>query len=426
MGSIRKVIKKVTRAVKKPVSKAFKGVAKGIMKVGKATMRGVAKLNKKLGPLGSIALAVAMPYALSGLGSGITALQGSQYKFLQAIGNVGNSIRNGYQGFNTFLKGGQGKPGFFKSITNSISEGFKKFAPKNLQNTYSEISQGAKNLFQAAKDTVKKYSPKVRTGKTGTVEVFGTTDPGVSVISSTDAAAAIDKGTLKASQLGKQTLSEAGGYFTKANAAGVKSDKLVTETINKAYQKRLEGFGPNATQMFNDVKQRTLDIGTYINDEEIGSFVENNIATTRYSVQDVIGDTEMYGTGPYNIKTEISDLSATGDYVDNGQGGFRFTGDKTFSSEPVKQASSNLSKAVKKSVFDYGKSLLKPSDEKIDPYYIAPTQDMTMQTSTGGYGGTEITGTAGGDFFTKVYGEDAGRRLQNYYKNMNLIGSMTI
>ena len=30
-------------------------------------MRGVAKLNKKLGPLGSIALAVAMPYALGGL-----------------------------------------------------------------------------------------------------------------------------------------------------------------------------------------------------------------------------------------------------------------------------------------------------------------------------------------------------------------------
>src|SRR5210317_1611979 len=103
MGSVAKVFKKATKAITKPVSKAFKGVAKGIMKVGKATMRGIAKINKKLGPLGSIALAVAMPYALGGLSSGVTALQGSQYKFLQAIGNVGNSIRNGYQGFNTFL-----------------------------------------------------------------------------------------------------------------------------------------------------------------------------------------------------------------------------------------------------------------------------------------------------------------------------------
>ena len=100
----------------------------------------------------------------------------------------------------------------------------------------------------------------------------------------------------------------------------------------------------------------------------------------------------------------------------------------TLASQPslTREASSTLSKAIKKTAVDYGKSLLKPSDDKVDPYYIAANQDMTMQTSTGGYGGTEITGTSGGDLFTKVYGEDAGRRIKNYYKNMNLIGSMTI
>ena len=67
MGSVARIIKKTKKAVTKPLSKAFKGIAKGIKKVGKATMRGVAKLNKKLGPLGSIALAIAMPYALGGL-----------------------------------------------------------------------------------------------------------------------------------------------------------------------------------------------------------------------------------------------------------------------------------------------------------------------------------------------------------------------
>ena len=65
MGSVRKVFKKVTKAVKKPVSKITKGIAKGIAKVGKAVIRGVAKINKKLGPLGTIALSMAMPYALS-------------------------------------------------------------------------------------------------------------------------------------------------------------------------------------------------------------------------------------------------------------------------------------------------------------------------------------------------------------------------
>jgi hypothetical protein len=118
----------------------------------------------------------------------------------------------------------------------------------------------------------------------------------------------------------------------------------------------------------------------------------------------------------------------TGDYSSLNEEGteFLFNGNKTYSADPVKDASSKLGKTIKQSAFKYAKGLLKPSDEKISPYTIAANQDMTMQTSTGGYGGTEITGTAGGDFFTKVYGEDAGRRIKNYYKNMNLIGSMTI
>ena len=62
---IKRTIKKVT----KPVTKVFKGVAKGIAKVGKSVMRGVSRISKKLGPLGMIAMSVAMPYALGGLSS---------------------------------------------------------------------------------------------------------------------------------------------------------------------------------------------------------------------------------------------------------------------------------------------------------------------------------------------------------------------
>src|SRR5210317_345089 len=159
MGSISRVFKKVTRAVKKPISKAFKGVAKGIMKVGKATMRGVAKLNKKLGPLGSIALSIAMPYALSGLSTAIgtagvpqlgikaTGMMGSENLFIRSIGNIGNAIRTGYS--QATMKVGKA----FDSITNSIKKGFSNLGTGN--NIFSRISNGAKRLLINLKQLLK-------------------------------------------------------------------------------------------------------------------------------------------------------------------------------------------------------------------------------------------------------------------------------
>lgn len=399
MGSVFKAVTKVAKAVTKPVSKAFKSVAKGIAKVGKATLRGVAKLNKKLGPLGSIALAIAMPYALGGLSSLTTTAMNSQYTFIKAIGNIGNSIRSGYQAFNT------GMSKTFSSITQSISRGFQKFAPQGIQDMYSGISKGAKNLFKSAQDTMKKYSPKFKTGQVGTVEFTTAGDTGIGVMTSTDAAAAIERGTLTAADIGKQTLSEPTGWFTKANAAGVKADSIVTDTINNAYKSRLDNFNSNAMRMFTDTKNRAKDLGTYINDEEIGSWIENNTATKRYTIQDL--------EGKYNIKTDISNLYETGDYTQAGE----YTGAKTFASNKV-----DLKSAAKKSLTQIKESLLKPS-QKIEPYEITPNKDMTFETSLTGYQGTDITGTAGGDLFTNVFGVDAGNRLKTYYKNMNLLSS---
>jgi hypothetical protein len=420
MGSISRVFKKVTRAVTKPISKAFKGVAKGIMKVGKATMRGIAKVQNKLGPLGSIALAIAMPYALGGLGTLTNTAMSSANPFLKAIGTVGNSIRTGYQAFNTGISKG------FSTITKSISQGFRKFAPKGMQNMFSEISRGAKTLYNSAKTTMKKYTPKPLTSKVGNVEVFdsgrftgGAVDPGVNVISSIDAASALGNNTLLPSELGKQTLTKGGGWFTKINEIGVQSDNVVRETINNAYKERLKGFGPNAMTMFNDSVDKAKQLGTYINDEQIGSFVENSSATNRY-LSEVPGSDYGVGTGKPQINTEISDLQKTGDYFDNGQGGLRYTGENTFKAEPVKNASSELLKNAKNAVMKNFKSLLKPSETKIDPYYMGQ-KDMTMQTGMTGYSGTDIVGSGGGDFITKVYGTDAANKMRTYYKNMNLL-----
>jgi hypothetical protein len=401
MGSIAKVIKKVTKSVTKPVSKAFKGVAKGIMKVGKATMRGISQINKKLGPLGSIALAVAMPYALSGLSTGTTALMNSQNVFLKSIGTIGNQIRTGYQAFNT------GISKTFSSITKSISKSFQRFAPKSVKNMYSSISEGAKNLFQSAKTITQKYSPIK--GQQGTVQIsdmgygFGET----TTMTSSQAAKALELGTIDASQISGQTLGS-NKWFVQGSQ---QTDKLITDTINEAYKSTYNSFSPNAQTYFNDLKRRATDIKTYVNDAEIGSAVENSLGATKSYATD-------FSTTPYNIDI---DFSKTNDYVEIPNGGYRFTGEKTFSNQPVKTASSDLMKAAKKTAFKFGEGLLKPKSDYTKPYELSPTQDMTFETAMTGYGGTDITGTSGGDLITKVYGVDAANRIKNYYKNMNLI-----
>ena len=118
------------------------------------------------------------------------------------------------------------------------------------------------------------------------------------------------------------------------------------------------------------------------------------------------------------IKTEIADLSKTGDYIDNGQGGYRFTGDKTFAKDPTVKKFD-----TKKLASTISKSLLKPSaPETIKPYYMG-NQDMTMQTGLTGYTGTDIQGSGGGSLLKGVFSDEEQQRIMTYYKNMNLIGS---
>ena len=159
MGSVAKVVKKATKVIKKPLSKITKGIARGIAKVGKSVMKGVGRLSKKLGPLGMIALSVAMPYALSGLSTaighgGMAAGQasgwlGSQNVFLRSIGQVGNAIRTGYQA----STGAIGKT--WSTITKSIGNGFQKFQTGG-GNIWTRISNGTKNLFNSARNQVAK------------------------------------------------------------------------------------------------------------------------------------------------------------------------------------------------------------------------------------------------------------------------------
>ena len=183
MGSVFKRVKKTIKKVTKPISKVTKGIAKGIAKVAKSVMKGVAKLNKKLGPIGMIAMSIAMPYAMQGLGGGVNWLMARpEGTFLNAVGKMGNHVRVGWQGF---------KQGF-------------------------------------------------------TVEVGG------QQMSSQQAYEMVQKGLIDSSQLGKQTIGQAQGFFTKA---GNQYDKLLTDVINESYADKIKLLDVNGTRHFNDLVQ---------------------------------------------------------------------------------------------------------------------------------------------------------------------------
>ena len=420
----KKVYKKVTKIVKK--------TAQRIKRIGKAVMKGVAKVSNKLGPIGMIALSIAMPYALAGLSSMTTAAMGySQVgaygNFIRAIGTVGNNIRLGYQSFNASMAAGKSwLGGKFSSISSNIGKAFSNFAPKGTGNMFSRISQGAKNLYNSSKATIKKYMPKPLKAAEGSINVYDSIDPGVISMSSTDAATALANKTISASQLGEQTLTKSGGWFTRVNKAGVTADKMITETINDAYQIRLNNFGSNAKRMFDDVKAYSMKMDTYVSDEQIGNYITGNSAATTSAKPIFNSNMDFAQSKGYQLTTEIDDLAKTGDYTlgtarDRLDGTYNFTGNETFKADAVK--SSVLKKTAASTLKDIGKSLLKPSSDDLPMAYdFAMYNDGGSTTDvTSSYEGTNFDGSAGGKLIAAVYGEAQAKQMKEYYKNMNLL-----
>ena len=400
-------------------------------------MKGVAKVSNKLGPIGMIALSIAMPYALAGLSSMTTAAMGySQVgaygNFIRAVGTVGNTIRTGYQAFNATMSAGKSwLSGKMSGISKNIGKVFQNFAPKGEGNIFSRISQGAKNLYTSAKNTVQKYMPKPLKGAEGTVDFYDM--DGVGTMTSTDAAAAIKRGTLDASMIGEQTLSSKGGFFTSVNKAGVNADKLITETINDAYKIRLDELGPNARRMFDDVKAYTMKADTYVSDEQIGNYITSNSASTTTAIPTYDSAMDFAQPNGYKLKTEIADLGKTGDYTlgtardrltESSSPVYNFNGNETFKAEAMK--TSTLKKTASSIFKDTAKSLLKPTDSPDLPmaydFAMAADGGVTNDVSTS-YAGTQVVGTSGGDLVAKVYGDAQANNMKNYYKNMNILNS---
>ncbi len=425
MGSAKKVIKKVKKAVKRPISKAFKGIAKGIMKVGKATMRGIASLNQKLGPIGSIALSIAMPYALGGLsnmigrgammqpggfiGGKATGMMGSKNLFIRSIGNVGNAIRNGYNAASLKISGVK------NSITNSIKKGFSSFGKGN--NIFSRISNGAKDLFVKSRDFLKNKMPKPFKGQQGTVQVgdmgygFGETTS----MTSAQASKALELGQISGEQLSNQTLGKS-GWFTQGSTA---TDKIVTDNINNAYQSTIDSYSPNMKRYFNDKVAFEKSQGTYINNAMTGFDAESSLGTI---------NNNDFGFGNNKFSYDV-DLSKTGDYTMGttapGQATeYTFTGNKSYSNLNKKPLiSDKLKSAVKKTAMSKIEGLLSPTPIE-DMAALPASQGEFSNTAKSIYEGTDIKGTAGGTFVEDVFGTRAANNMRTYYQNMNIHGSI--
>lgn len=408
MGFLSKIFKKITRTVKKPLSKVFKGVAKGIAKVGKAVMRGVNYVNRKLGPIGAIGLAIAMPYAMQGLSAGTTGLMNSNNLFLKAIGNVGNSIRLGYQATTGHISTA------FNSISKTIAKSFQNFAGKGtkLGNYWTRVSDGAKTLYKSARSNFANTFGKQATAGTVNVTAPGFGHPimgsGTAELSLLDAAKYVGQEGVSFSG---QTAGSQSGWWTKElSKTQLNNQKLISNTINEAWNNTHQLSG-NALKYKNDLITQAKDIGSYINDEQIGNLMFENGATTNELL-----------TGKNYIDV---DLAATGDYTlgsarDRVAGTYNFNGNKSFNTKIAKN--SKVAKKLKSYAFSKADSLLASKMPEHPVVYEVDTADQNLYTdSSTKYSGTDITGASGGDLFAAVFGNANANNIKNYYKNMNIL-----
>ena len=403
MGSVAKAVKKVTKRIRRPISKLTKGIAKGIVKVGKATMRGVAKIQNKLGPLGSIALAIAMPYALGGLSSMTTAAMNSNSVFLQSIGQVGNAIRTGYQATTGFVKAGM------KKITSSITQGFSNMGKGN--NLWSKVSNGAKNLFKRSRAAVQKFKPF--TSKGGSVDVKGWgysphSDFVTSSMSNTQAAQLLESGVIQGDQLVGQSYSKS-GWLTKANPM----DKAVSEAINSTYETNImSGFDSNAKRAFLDYKNAADASGQNYNYQNINSMMKDNMINNSTADGTSIGF-DFSKSGDYNL------------YNPNEPTSYQFNGKKTFKTNNGKSTLSKIKKAATGKAIDTLKNSLLLQEPKFEIADLSGLYGDTTQQTDGstGYSGTSIHGSSGGSLLEGAFSASQQEQIMNYYKHMNIIGS---
>ncbi len=423
MGSVFKAAKKVAKRITRPVSKITKGIARGIAKVGKSVMRGVAKINKKLGPLGMIAMSVAMPYALGGLSNIIghggmaagqaSGLMGSQNLFLRSIGQVGNAIRTGYQATTGAISN------TMSTITKSISKGFQNFAGKfkGQNNIFSRISEGAKNLFKQSKTTVNNWKSKFKFGKTptdGSVDVFGMRGnvhgEGQiwSSVSNEQAAGMIKsaaKQGLEAPILRGQSIGK--------TLSGV--DKIVADNINSAWEnKNLMNMSDNAKLAYNNYKDAAMiNNDGFYQAEQIGNIMNKNM--------DMSGTSDALMDFNFSKSKDFSYSPQHDKYIFNGNDSFKVNNKSTLKNKTTEW----LKKKVKSKAFNSAKDYLLKQSIPIEAPDINYAMMGAMHTgSTQGqdakWSGTDLKGASQGSLLHGTFSANQIDQINNYYRHMNI------
>ena len=420
MGSVFKAVKKVAKRITRPVSKITKGIAKGIAKVGKSVMRGVAKINKKLGPLGMIAMSVAMPYALGGLSNIIghggmaagqsSGLLGSQNLFLRSIGQVGNAIRTGYQATTGAISN------TMSTITKSISKGFQNFAGKfkGQNNIFSRISEGAKNLFKQSKTTVNNWKSKMKFGRTkvdGSVDVFGMRGnvhgEGQiwSSVSNEQAASMLKSGTVDGSMLRGQSIGK--------TLSGV--DKIVADNINSAWEnKNLMNMSDNAKLAYNNYKDAAMiNNDGFYQAEQIGNIMNKNM--------DMSGTSDALMDFNFSKSKDFSYSPQHDKYIFNGNDSFKVNNKSTLKNKTTEW----LKKKVKSKAFNSAKDYLLKQSIPIEAPDINYAMMGAMHTgSTQGqdakWSGTDLKGASQGSLLHGTFSANQIDQINNYYRHMNI------
>ncbi len=423
MGSVFKAVKKVAKRITRPVSKITKGIAKGIARVGKSVMKGVAKINKKLGPLGMIAMSIAMPYALGGLSNIIghggmaagqsSGLLGSQNLFLRSIGQVGNAIRTGYQATTGAISN------TMSTITKSISKGFQNFAGKfkGQNNIFSRISEGAKNLFKQSKTTVNNWKSKFKFGKTptdGSVDVFGMRGnvhgEGQiwSSVSNEQAAGMIKsaaKQGLEAPILRGQSIGK--------TLSGV--DKIVADNINSAWEnKNLMNMSDNAKLAYNNYKDAAMiNNDGFYQAEQIGNIMNKNM--------DMSGTSDALMDFNFSKSKDFSYSPQHDKYIFNGNDSFKVNNKSTLKNKTTEW----LKKKVKSKAFNSAKDYLLKQSIPIEAPDINYAMMGAMHTgSTQGqdakWSGTDLKGASQGSLLHGTFSANQIDQINNYYRHMNI------
>ena len=423
MGSVFKAVKKVAKRITRPVSKITKGIAKGIARVGKSVMKGVAKINKKLGPLGMIAMSIAMPYALGGLSNIIghggmaagqsSGLLGSQNLFLRSIGQVGNAIRTGYQATTGAISN------TMSTITKSISKGFQNFAGKfkGQNNIFSRISEGAKNLFKQSKTTVNNWKSKFKFGKTptdGSVDVFGMRGnvhgEGQiwSSVSNEQAAGMIKsaaKQGLEAPILRGQSIGK--------TLSGV--DKIVADNINSAWEnKNLMNMSDNAKLAYNNYKDAAMiNNDGFYQAEQIGNIMNKNM--------DMSGTSDALMDFNFSKSKDFSYSPQHDKYIFNGNDSFKVNNKSTLKNKTTEW----LKKKVKSKAFNSAKDYLLKQSIPIEAPDINYAMMGAMHTgSTQGqdakWSGTDLKGASQGSLLHGTFSANQIDQINNYYRYMNI------